>query len=94
MGQQARISQIELDFSFTGTQVAVSATKPGSIGFTIRATGPLANLSQFLNTIETQAPQFAFTLQEVNLTQQATGNYKLNIQGTIFFKMNVSSTTP
>ncbi len=93
-GQQARIAQIDFDFAFSQNQTDPTTTKPGTIGFTIKATGSLENISQFLKTIEYQAPRFAFMLQNINIGQQTENTYRLTTQGTLFFIANTPTATP
>lgn len=92
--QQARIAQIDFDFAFTQNQTNPTPTKPGNVGFTMKATGSVQNIAQFLKTIEYQAPRFAFTLQNINITQQAENTYRLTTQGTLFFVANTTPTAP
>lgn len=95
MQAQARLYRVEFNFSFTGNQNPATYSRPGSVGFLIRANGSLADISRFLTDIEHSAPRFAFVLSDITIDRLSADTHRLTATGTLFFRTaDSSSSTP
>jgi hypothetical protein len=96
MQAQARLYRVEFNFSFSGNQNPATASRPGSVGFLIRASGSLADISRFLTDIEHSAPRFAFILSDITIDRLGADTHRLSATGTLFFRSSdySSSSTP
>ena len=82
LGQAHKVS---VAFSFTGGNMAVTDTAPGSDGFSMSAQGAAADLAAFLGDLESQAPGFLLSIDSFDLINNGS-DYKLSTQGRLFSK--------
>ncbi|MCR4328130.1 MAG: hypothetical protein NUV53_01285 [Patescibacteria group bacterium] len=81
----ARVRRLALSFSFRGGQGVPEGVKPGSVGFTLSATGALSDVLNFMKDIEISPTRFLATLSSADLTRIGEGEYRLSAQGAVFF---------
>jgi len=81
----ARVRQIAMDFSFSGSEVAPQENLPGYINFSLDIAGPLDALTSFLKDIELQATRFLVNLDGFNAVRSDAG-YRIVTNGKVFFK--------
>lgn len=75
--------EVSVSVVFQGNNTAVTASSPGSDGFSLNATGAAGNLVDFLSDLETQAPGFLLAIDSVDLTSGGSG-YQLSLRGRVF----------
>ncbi len=81
----ARVRQVAMNFSFSGSEVAPQESFPGYINFSLDVAGTLDALTAFLKDIELQSTRFLVNLDTFDMTKSA-GGYRIITQGKVFFK--------
>lgn len=83
--QLAQQNGVTVSFAFQGNTVPAAGAVPGSIGFTLNASGSLSNLRSFLEEIEVRAPVFLSEIDTLDLSPGGSG-YILAAAGKVFFQ--------
>lgn len=81
INDQAKINNVEIDFSF-GQENKSTENQPGSIIFSITAKAELSNLLNFINSLE-KLPRF-ISLNSFNIVIDKEDKYKAIINGKVF----------
>ena len=87
-GQIAALGQtdgVTSDFSFASDITPSGADSPGSVGFSIDATGSVVNVIAFMKDLEVSAPVLLSQIDSFNLAGGQSG-YTLTVEGKVFFK--------
>jgi len=74
---------VSVSVSFTGQNLAATASVPGSDSFSLQATGAASDLTAFLADIETNVPGFLLSIDSFSLVNNGS-NYELTAQGRVF----------
>ncbi|MEK7507954.1 MAG: hypothetical protein AAB602_02630 [Patescibacteria group bacterium] len=81
----ARVRQVAMNFSFSGSEVAPQENFPGYISFSLDIAGTLDALTAFLKDIELQSTRFLVNLDTFDVTRSDVG-YRIITNGKVFFK--------
>ncbi len=83
---RGRIHQVSVKFSFKGGPATEpQGTQPGSVGFSLDATGSSERLRNFMSDLETGSAKFMSVLDSLDVN--LSGNeYRVTAQGRAFFK--------
>jgi len=81
----ARKDGVDVTFSFEGDPVPAVATKVGYVNFSLSATGPLNNITAFMQDIESSAQVLLSKIDSFDIAQSGSG-YVLSASGEVFFK--------
>jgi len=81
----ADAEQVTLSFSFNSGNIVSPDGGAGSIGFTLRSTGTLENLRDFLDNLENKTKRFWVGVDTVDFTRSGD-SYALSAQGKVFFR--------
>lgn len=71
--------------SFQGNPVIPSAGTPGTAAFSMTVTGPISNVTAFIQDIETQEPAYLLSLSSFDLTDDGT-TATFTGQGNLYFQ--------
>jgi len=74
---------VAASFSFQGSNVPASASAAGTDTFSLSVQGPIANITSFLNDIETKSSQFLLSVTNFDLVASGSG-YTLSVQGVVY----------
>jgi hypothetical protein len=83
---QARLAQVQQNFSFQNEESSSNPDELGNASFTLTLIGGIENIASILETIEINAPQYLLTLTSLAVTTQSNGQQQAIIQGKIYFK--------
>ena len=83
LNQIASSDGVTANFSFDGDPVPASGNIPGYVAFSLNASGPINNIVNFLDDIESKSPGFLLSIKSFDLTEQ-TANYQIVAQGQLF----------
>ena len=81
----ARGHNVVVRFSFQGDTTNPTATDPGSIGFSIDASGSHSDLSAFLEEVEAKSTSFLVTFSSLNFRKDSA-TYRASAHGKVFFQ--------
>ena len=79
----AKSFNVNTSVSFQGEPAPATASSPGYVGFSLRASGTNANLLAFLKYIESQSTQFLLTVDSVDLAVSDPSS-QLSVAGRVF----------
>lgn len=77
--------RVEMNFSFSGSEIAPQENYPGYINFSLNIAGTFDAVTAFIKDIETGAPRFLVSLNTFDATRNGSG-YRIIFQGRVFFK--------
>lgn len=80
-----RTHSVSTSFSFEGSPAPATAAGPGSTGFSLDVSGPIANVIAFLEDFESASPILLSSLETMSISGDGS-NYTLSAQGTVYFK--------
>ena len=81
----ARVRQVGLNFSFSGSEVGPQEDYPGYINFSLDVTGNFDAIAAFLKDAESQSVRFLLNLDTFDVTRGGSG-YRVFSRGRVFFK--------
>ncbi len=85
VSDNARASQVQLSFSFTGGGQAPQNDSPGFENFSINVSGEIENILKFLNLIEEKSSKFLINIKGFNLNQTDKNSYRFSGEGQVFY---------
>jgi hypothetical protein len=85
LDSQARISGVTMTFAFQGEEVKPEASQLGNVGFSLKLVGPVGNLVDFFNYLETKAPGFLMRFDHYDLSRTGE-DYQLALKGVAFYQ--------
>lgn len=81
----ADAKQVQLSFNFNSANIVSPNSGPGSIAFTLTASGPLQNTQNFLDALESKTQRFWVGIDSVDFLRNGD-SYTLTAQGKVFFR--------
>ena len=81
----SRADAVSVSFAFQGSPTAATPSAPGSEGFTLDISGPMANILAFLKDFESNSPVLLSSLNTASLSGE-NANDTLRMQGMVYFK--------
>lgn len=83
MNGVAAAHNVSVTIAFQGSDIAATASMPGSDGFSMSAMGAESDLVAFINDLENQAQGYLISIDSFELVNQG-GSYRLSAQGRVF----------
>ena len=82
---QARLYNVGVNFDFEGSEVPSAGEEFGHVGFSLKISGSLADMDNFLKYLEEGSNKFLLTLNGFNLSQ-SQGVFSVMANGVVYFK--------
>lgn len=76
----AATNQVSANFSFQENATLATANTPGDTGVSLSVSGPISNIENFLEDVESSSPGFLVSIDSFDLSQ-SNGSYQLTAQG-------------